>query len=96
MAKYIELDKVLDLLETCNSDGLKGIFCSYKDGKRFEEYIKKLPTEDVKPIVYAELRIVGNTTMHYECSQCGEAVDKWDNYCKHCGARMKKECEEKE
>ncbi len=37
----------------------------------------------------AELRIVGNTTMHYECSLCGGAVDKWDNFCKHCGAIMK-------
>ena len=42
----------------------------------------------------AELRIVGKTTLHYECSKCGGAGDKWDNYCKHCGARMKKESEE--
>lgn len=34
---------VLEIIEDCNSDGLKGIFCSYKDGKRFEKYIKELP-----------------------------------------------------
>lgn len=35
---------VLETIEDCNSDGLKGIFCSYNDGKRFEAYIKELPS----------------------------------------------------
>ena len=30
----------------------------------------------------------GGTTMWYECSVCGNAGDKWDNYCKHCGRKM--------
>ena len=30
----------------------------------------------------------GGTTMWYECSACGSAGDKWDKFCKHCGARM--------
>ena len=34
---------VLETIEDCNSDGLKGIFCSYDDGERFKEYIKRLP-----------------------------------------------------
>lgn len=42
----------------------------------------------------AEWIIVGNTTLHYECSQCGGAGDEWDKFCKHCGARMKEEEEE--
>ena len=42
----------------------------------------------------AELRIVGNTTMHYECSLCGGAVDKWDKFCKNCGRFMQKGVEE--
>lgn len=34
---------VFETIDDCNSDGLKGIFCSYDDGERFKEYIKKLP-----------------------------------------------------
>jgi hypothetical protein len=34
---------VIETIDDCNSDGLKGIFCSYDDGERFKEYIKKLP-----------------------------------------------------
>jgi len=37
----------------------------------------------------AEWKIVGKTTLHYECSKCGGAGDKWDNFCKTCGAKMK-------
>ena len=37
----------------------------------------------------AEWRIVGKTTLHYECSKCGGAGDEWDKFCKHCGRRMK-------
>lgn len=36
----------------------------------------------------AKWRIVGKTTLHYECSKCGGAGDEWDKFCKHCGARM--------
>lgn len=39
----------------------------------------------------AEWKIVGKTTLHYECSKCGGAGDKWDKFCKHCGAKMKGE-----
>lgn len=34
---------VLENIDDCNSDGLKGIFCSYDSGERFKEYIKNLP-----------------------------------------------------
>ena len=44
----------------------------------------------------AEWRIVGKTTLHYECSKCGGAGDEWDKFCKHCGADMRKESEEEE
>lgn len=39
---------VFETIDDCNKDGLKGIFCSYDDGERFKEYIKKLPS--VKPV----------------------------------------------
>ena len=34
---------VFETIDDCNSDGLKGIFCSYDDGERFKEYVKMLP-----------------------------------------------------
>lgn len=41
---------VFETIDDCNSDGLKGIFCSYNDGERFKEYIKKLPPANAIPI----------------------------------------------
>lgn len=35
---------VFEAIDDCNSDGLKGIFCSYDDGERFKNYIKNLPS----------------------------------------------------
>lgn len=33
----------------------------------------------------------GGVTLWYECDQCGMPGDKTDNYCKHCGSKMKGE-----
>lgn len=44
----ISRQAVFEAIDDCNSDGLKGIFCSYDDGERFKEYIKNLPS--VQPI----------------------------------------------
>jgi hypothetical protein len=50
---------VFETIDDCNSDGLKGIFCSYDDGERFKEYIKNLPSvtpqEPFKPMVEIDL-----------------------------------------
>lgn len=27
-------------------------------------------------------------TGHCECSACGGAIDPWDSWCRHCGARL--------
>lgn len=27
-------------------------------------------------------------TGHCECGECGGAIDCWDRFCRHCGARM--------
>ena len=39
----VSREAVLETIEDCNKSGLTGIFCSYNDGERFKEYIKKLP-----------------------------------------------------
>lgn len=36
-------------------------------------------------------RTKGETTMWYECSECGEPVDQKDNFCRNCGRRFKKD-----
>lgn len=40
----ISRQAVFETIDDCNSDGLKGIFCSYRAGLRFKEYIKDLPS----------------------------------------------------
>ena len=27
-------------------------------------------------------------TGHCECGACGEPIDPWDRFCKHCGVRL--------
>ena len=48
----------------------------------------KMMLEELGQTNTAEWKIVGKTTLHYECSKCGGAGDKWDKYCKHCGRKM--------
>ena len=36
-------------------------------------------------------RTKGETTMWYECAECGEPVDQKDNFCRNCGRRFKKD-----
>lgn len=35
--------------------------------------------------------IRGKTTLYYACSECGNAGDLQDKFCRHCGAHMKGE-----
>lgn len=32
-----------------------------------------------------------HATGHCECGACGGAIDPWDAWCRHCGARMEDE-----
>lgn len=38
--------------------------------------------------VEAEIKGSGSTWWHV-CGECNGAIDHWDNYCKHCGRRIK-------
>ena len=81
---------VLETIETCNNDGLKGIFCSYNDGKRFEAYIKSLPPTTQKEKTGHWIRQTDDHHDYYECEHCSIAVglDDIKNYCPNCGAKM--------
>lgn len=32
-----------------------------------------------------------HATGHCECGACGGAIDPWDAWCRHCGARMEED-----
>jgi len=83
---------VFEAIDDCNSDGLKGIFCSYDDGERFKEYIKKLP-----PVTPQEPRkghwITDAKTYYEELNKRGLGVDEYTPYftddiaCSECLAK---------
>ena len=74
---------VFETIDDCNSDGLKGIFCSYDDGERFKEYIKKLPpvtpTHCIATVRFSkdDLRDICNERIEIKCTH-GTCKD-----CKH-------------
>lgn len=40
-----------------------------------------------RAVTWAAHMVVSNgATGHCSCGSCGDAIDPWDNYCKHCGA----------
>lgn len=61
---------VFETIDDCNSDGLKGIFCSYVDGEKFKKYIKELPSVISKGVTV--------TDFADKCSECGkQKKTKW-------------------
>lgn len=61
---------VFETIDDCNSDGLKGIFCSYVDGEKFKEYIKELPSVISKGVTV--------TDFADKCRECGKQKNgKW-------------------
>ena len=32
-----------------------------------------------------------HATGHCECSACGGAIDPWDEWCRHCGAKLEED-----
>lgn len=88
---------VFETIDDCNSDGLKGIFCSYNDGERFKEYIKKLPPATSTRKVG---KWISEPNCWLRCSCCNSHYPhtsiyaiKGSNYCPNCGADMRGESE---
>lgn len=97
---------VFEAIDDCNSDGLKGIFCSYDDGEKFKGYIKNLSSVTPQPKtghwVYENF--------NWRCSECNETpktmgyvgtadfMTEHFKFCNHCGAKMinPQESEDKE
>lgn len=71
---------VNNLVDDCNSDGLKGIFCSYEDGEKFKGYLKALPLvtpqEPVEP--------------YKDCDTCAYSDEEDGSNCYECIKGMRK------
>lgn len=89
MARYIDVDKLIELMKK------EDTLVEYED---IEEYVKE-NTEDVAPVVYgkwiAQYVSTRGLTNIFSCSNCNEDTyllyqkDKCSfNYCSHCGAKM--------
>lgn len=98
--------EVFETIDDCNSDGLKGIFCSYDDGERFKEYIKNLPSVTPQEPKTGHWIYVGEENeretklgnFRYVCSECGfsdvHGKSIYVPYCWQCGAKMESEDKE--
>ena len=88
MAKYVEIEKVQEMLENAQiiSDGVNCGYCTE------DISIDKLPAADVALVVHAEWIsfLDGESIMperYYRCSKCGRVERRREPYC-HCGAKM--------
>lgn len=93
---------VFEAIDDCNSDGLKGIFCSYADGERFKKYVKELPpiTPTHKAGKWIKYGVPRCGEQHYQCTYCKEYFNfglysdyylKAFKYCPNCSAKMEVE-----
>jgi len=95
----MDREKVIEALETCrDQDNPPGYrFTSCKDdcpysgngcARRLKEDALALLKE--QDPVETELE-GGGSSWWYVCGECHGAIDQNDNYCKHCGRRIKHE-----
>lgn len=83
MARYIDVDKLIELMK--KEDAL----VEYEDIK---EYAKE-NTEDVAPVVHGKWKMNSDYPDTLICSNCDSKydviwIDYGSNYCPHCGAKM--------
>ena len=83
MARYIDVDKLIELMK--KEDAL----VEYED---IEEYAKE-NTEDVAPVVHGKWKMNSDYPDTLICSNCDSKydviwIDCGSNYCPHCGAKM--------
>lgn len=82
MARYIDAE---------NLNGYAfGLISPYAQNL-FHKIINEAPTENVKPIIYAEWEILGekDNLKRCRCSNCKEYQCNTPKFCSGCGAEMK-------
>lgn len=86
MSRYIDADNIL---YTDLSEGRGVCWVTFMD------WIKEMPTADVRKNIHAQKVIGGGerdgATCWFECSHCHGTVDLQDMFCKHCGAVLEYE-----
>ena len=53
--------------------------------------LRELVAQRTAKRVVASNANTDHATGHCECGACGGAVDPWDAWCRHCGARMEED-----
>lgn len=96
MAKYIELEAILDLLKNKYQD-MSAMPASYYKGYQYAlKTIEKIkPAADVAPVVHGHFvhdgpRFAGGVDW-WHCSSCGRLVSGVEtrfDYCPNCGLKM--------
>lgn len=92
----VDLISRQDAFRTYQVKVCHGVACSEcqiieADGTcRIEAWLKDIPSAD-RPTGHIVTKCNGEfrPTVWAECSECGEPIDPWDKFCRHCGARMK-------
>ena len=93
MSRYIDADRLIQRATNPYGDYWAATGESTAD---FVDYINEEPTAEVKPIVYGEW-IIDKHNRVAQCSVCNK-ISPYDygDFCKWCGATMRKESEEEE
>ena len=79
MAHYVDLDKA-QVIMTQRGCGKSA----------FLDALRKLPKEDVVPVVHAKWVDMYNIAL-YKCTNCTQYAEYIFDYCPHCGAKMDEE-----
>lgn len=94
MSRYIDADKIKYYCKQSH-ECLSNAECEYCDHYKVCKIdIDNIPTEEVKPIVRGKW-ICANESCAI-CSKCNRLNEMYGDFCKHCGADMRKESEEGE
>ncbi len=80
--------------EYCHEDS--HVYVALLDGEPYPSHINVEgdAEPDVRRRVYAPTRtaervvVSDGVTGHCACSGCRKAIDPWDAYCRHCGAKL--------
>lgn len=90
---YVNDDRwELGVVKCPNNTG-NGYFCWYSHGDTAANtptsHMHKLTNAAVVERPTATHMIVNHgATGHSACTGCGKAIDPWDSWCRHCGARL--------
>ena len=91
MARYIDVNKFKEWIRI-DHDCCKRIDCKSVHYDCTDCYYNHGGAEDVAPVVHARWSDEREYCHNFICSNCGKLNNNnFDEYCKHCGAKMDKE-----